>query len=219
MRQVGGCWLSWSGIVVFAALAISFGCSGRTQPSADAIVQLSHEETLEWIRQHKAWQRARKVKPILARPLEREELGKEFQTADHAVERAQEGYWLCVGIAGEPWFQKKDRIDSRYERQGEEVKQFAFDTRPLQYQVLKPKGDTLNWAAQVQGTWKGKTIQAFEIRPNYDMEHPLVAPAGGYAVTDDTADPYRHDLKDVWLVQQALFESTYERISDAAAKP
>src|SRR5258708_7484212 len=48
---------------------------------------LSHEETLRWIAEHRAWRRARKTKPIWTRPVEAEEVGKAFQTADHAVEK------------------------------------------------------------------------------------------------------------------------------------
>jgi hypothetical protein len=173
-------------------------------------VRLTHEQTLQWVRDHHAWRHARKVKPIHARPVAADEVGKEFQTADGVAERAQPGYWLCAGIAGEPWFQKKERIDARYEPHGTEVKQFAFDDRPQSYQVFKPKGDVRNWAAQVKGTWQGRPIGSFTIRPNYDVDHPLVAPAGGYVVTDDVPDPYQDTLKDVWLVQPALFESTYE---------
>jgi hypothetical protein len=47
--------------------------------------KLSHEETLRWIVEHQAWQRARKTKPTWARIVAREEVGKEFQTADHTV--------------------------------------------------------------------------------------------------------------------------------------
>src|SRR5438045_4021584 len=50
---------------------------------------LSHEETLSWVTQHKAWRRARKTKPIWARAVAAEEVGKGFQTADRAIERAR----------------------------------------------------------------------------------------------------------------------------------
>src|SRR5947209_8358001 len=140
MKQIDHRWASRVGLCLLAALAgAGSGCRERTPANGEEPVQLSHEQTLEWIRQNRAWRQARKIKPILARPVEREELGKEFQTADGAVERAQEGYWLCVGVAGEPWFQKKARIDERYEPQGEEVKQFAFDGAPQKYRVYRPK--------------------------------------------------------------------------------
>ena len=39
---------------------------------------------------------------------------------------------------------------------------------------------------------------------------PLYPPRGGYVVTDWADDPHRIHPKVVWLVQQELFESTYE---------
>ena len=169
-------------------------------------MKLSHEQTLKWISDHQAWRRARKTKPIWARPVEAAEVGKEYQTADYAVEVAREGYWLSVGIAEEPWFQRLEKIEAKYEP-GEEVeRRFAFDDRPRRYRVYRPKPDVFNWAAHVTG----RAIEGFYIRPNYDMEHPLYAPAGGYVVRRDVDDPYAADPNDVWLVQRALFESTYE---------
>lgn len=169
-------------------------------------MQLSHEQTLEWIQQQRAWRLARKTKPIWARAVEADEIGKAYQTADRATEEAKEGYWLCVGVAGEPWFQKLEKIEAKYDRGVQERKQFSFDAAPHVYQVFEPKGDVRNWAAQVTGP----EIEGFSIRPNYDMKHPLYSPAGGYVVKDYVPDPYRDEPNDVWLVQQPLFESTYE---------
>jgi predicted acylesterase/phospholipase RssA len=171
---------------------------------------LSHEQTLEWVRQQRAWRRARKARPIYARPTEPDEEGKAFHTAEGTVQRPQAGHWLCVGVAEEPWFQKKEKIDSKYEPAGEQNLQFRFDPRPFRYQVYKPRGDVTNLAAQVQGPG----VASFSFRPSYDPTQPVMAPAGAYLVTDDTTDPYRDDLRDVWVVQQALFESTYELLAD-----
>jgi hypothetical protein len=168
--------------------------------------KLTHEETLRWIAEHKAWRLARKTRPIWARPVEAGEVGKEFQTADHVKEVAREGFWLCVGIAGEPWFQTREKIDAKYEHDGEELKTFEFDAKPHRYRKYKPKGTARNWAARVDGPG----IEGFSIRPIYDPEHPLYSPAGGYVIKDDVKDPYRDNPQDVWLVQEALFKSTYE---------
>jgi len=40
--------------------------------------------------------------------------------ADHATENAQEGHWLCVGVAEEPWFQKPEKVEAKYDLDGEE---------------------------------------------------------------------------------------------------
>jgi multisubunit Na+/H+ antiporter MnhC subunit len=177
--------------------------------------KLTHEETLQWIAAHQAWKRARKTRPIWARPVEPAEIGKEFQTADQTKEVARAGYWLCAGIIGEPWFQSPEKIEAKYDRAGEEIKKFAFDTGPRRYRRFKPKGNVRNWVAQVSGPG----IEGFFVRPGYDPGRPLYSPAGGYVVKEDVNDPYQDNPKDVWLVQQSLFESTYEVLPKDTAKP
>ena len=168
--------------------------------------KLSHEETLRWIAEQRAWRLARKTRPIWARPVAPDEVGREFQTADYVKEVAREGFWLCVGAAGEPWFQAREKIEAKYEADCEESKKFGFDAESRYYRKFKPKQSVRNWVAQV----KGPGIEGFFIRPSYDPERPLYSPSGGYVVKDEVKDPYRDKPGDVWLVQQSLFESTYE---------
>jgi hypothetical protein len=175
--------------------------------------KLSHEETLQWITKNKAWRPARKTRPIWARPVAPEEEGKEFQTADHVKEVARKGSWLCVGFAEEPWFQRKDQIDGKYEPDGDVSKKFDFDAKPRKYGKFKPKGTVRNWVARVDG----REIEGFYIRPGYDRDRPLYSPAGGYVVMADAPDPYQAKPNDVWLVQEALFKSTYELVPAAKA--
>jgi hypothetical protein len=182
----------------------------RTKQAPATRRKLSHEETLKWVAEHKAWKLARKTRPIWARPVEAEEVGKEFQTADHAKEVARQGFWLCVGIAGEPWFQALEKIEAKYEHDGDELRKFDFDVKSRAYWKYKPKLAVRNWAAQVSGP----DIEGFSIRPGYDPKLTLYSPAGGYVIKDDVKDPYGDDPKDVWLVQEALFKSTYEIVND-----
>ena len=123
-----------------------------------------------------------------------------------------------MGVAGEPWFQSLEKIEAKYEPAARETKTFDFDSKRRTYRKYKPRGTVRNWVAQV----KGPGIAGFYVRPEYDPERPLYSPAGGYVVKDDVADPYREKPKDVWLVQQPLFDSTYEIIGDqngGAARP
>ena len=59
---------------------------------------------------------------------------------------------------------------------------------------------------------KDPGIEGFYIRPGYDPEQQLYSPSGGYVVKDEVKDPYTDKPSDVWLVQQSLFESTYELV-------
>jgi hypothetical protein len=168
--------------------------------------RLSHDETLRWVREHRAWRLARKTKPIWARPVETDEVGRVFTTADYAEEIARPGYWLSVGVRGEPWFQSVDAIESKYQRRGNEQHRFAFDDRARTYVELVPSTESRNWAACVDGP----DIEGFYIQAGYDRDSPLYSPAGGYVVRDPAEDPYADEPGDVWLVQRALFESTYD---------
>jgi hypothetical protein len=186
-------------------LLLVTGCS--TQPTTTAPPKrLTHEEALLWIADHRAWRVAKKTKPMWVRPLLAGEVGKEFHTADNANETAREGYWLCVGVVGEPWFQKPERVGARYDKGDEETKQFPFDDQPRKYTIYRPRGDVLNWAACVDGPG----IEGFYIRPGYDKTTQLYSPAGGYVVKDHVPEPYQDNPDDVWLVQKSIFDSTYE---------
>ena len=197
--------------IVSAKMSVVRGTEPADEPPQQHEVggrKLSHEETLRWIAEHKAWRLRAKTRPIWARPVAAEEVGREFQTADHVKEVAREGFWLCVGVAGEPWFQSREKIEAKYEADREESKKFDFDTESRSYRQFKPKQTVRNWVARV----KGPGIEGFSIRPGYDPERPLYSPAGGYVVKDEVKDPYTDKPDDVWLVQQSLFESTYELI-------
>jgi len=205
----------WIAIALFASV-FGPGCAPKESPKGGRAVEarqkeqmeLTHEQTLEWIGKNRAWRHARKTKPIWARPITMEEIGKEFQTADRAIETAREGAWLCVGVAGEPWFQSEAKINAKYDRAESVTKTFDFDDEPHEYYVYNPKENVRNWVAQVEAP----EIGGFSIRPGYDRNTELHSPAGGYVVKGDVDDPYADDPDDVWLVQQSLFDSTYELI-------
>lgn len=167
---------------------------------------LTHEQTLQWISDHRAWRLARKTMPIWARALNPQDINKEFQTIDHVAQVAREGFWLCAGVSGEPWFQRLEDILDKYEATAEERRQFDFDLYACIYHVFHPKANVASWVAQVNAVG----VSGFFIEPIYDPAHPLFSPIGGYVVREFTDDPYGSAPKDVWLVQQVVFESTYE---------
>ena len=178
----------------------------KRQATAAQGRHLPHAETLRWIADHRAWRVARKTRPIWARAVRTDEVGKEFVTADHTVERARADHWLCVGVAGEPWFQTREKIGTKYERAGSAEHRFAFDDAPRTYEKFVPLPGSRSWAARVAGPG----IEGFYIQPNYPTDGPLYSTAGGWVVMDYVDDPYAADPNDVWLVQEPLFDSTYE---------
>ena len=66
------CLLAVAGVLVC-------GCSKRSSSNGETPMRLSHEQTLDWIQQHRAWRLAKKVKPIWARALRADEIGRPFQ--------------------------------------------------------------------------------------------------------------------------------------------
>ncbi|MBS0206849.1 MAG: hypothetical protein JSS49_28580 [Planctomycetes bacterium] len=220
LLEICGC---HRGQVIVLLLLAASGCGkqdtvvGPTAPipehrkeSEVTEIDLSHDETLAWIHDHRAWQKASKTQPMWARAVTEGEIGKQFQTADRATEVAREGLWLCVGVANEPWFQKPDSIEAKYEPGEVVTKQFAFDDVPHDYSLFRPKPGVMNWVARVEGPG----IAGFNIRPGFDPQVTLHSKAGGYVVKSDSADPYSDTSSDVWLVQEPLFESTYELLPD-----
>ena len=192
--------------IIARILALGLGpVSSRAQEREPEMI-LTHKQTLDWICRQRAWRVGKKTKPIWVRPVLAEEVGKEFQTADHVAQVAKQGFWLCVGVAGEPWFQDPEKVLSKYDPAAEEEKEFEFDPQPRAYRVYRPKPGVRNWVAQVQDPG----IRGFHIKPNYDPDRPLYSPAGGYVVKDFADDPYQGGTDDVWLVQEGLFDSTYE---------
>ena len=88
----------------------------------------------------------------LARPVEPDEVGKEFQTADHVKEKARAGFWLCVGVAGEPWFQSLEKIEAKYEpsRRGDQDVRLRYETADLL--EVQAQGDRPQLGGPGQGT-------------------------------------------------------------------
>ena len=168
--------------------------------------ELTHEETLAWIAERRAWRRARKTEPIWARAVTVDEIGKEIQTADRAIEKAREGAWICVGVANEPWFQSLEKIAAKYDRGTTAMKDFVFDDKPREYHQFQPKPNVVNWAARIDAP----ELAGFSVRPGYDPSTPLHSPSGGYVIKGDVDDPYLDQPDNVWLVQEALFLLTYE---------
>ena len=56
--------LSW---MIAVAAVLLCGCSNRSSSNEETAMRLSHEQTLEWIQQHRAWRLAKKVKPVWVR--------------------------------------------------------------------------------------------------------------------------------------------------------
>ncbi|MFL5330277.1 MAG: patatin-like phospholipase family protein [Gemmataceae bacterium] len=176
---------------------------------------LNHDQTLAWVQANVLWRKAKKTGRIYVRELSAEEKGRETLTFDGVWQRPAEGDVLCVGLAGEPWFQPRQRVEARYV-EGDTVEMHfpAVESCSHSYRIFRPRADALCWAAQVNPP----EIKSFSLRLRRSPTDPLTSSVGGYVVTECAADSdARPDLigeTDVWLVQQKVFEMSYEFVTD-----
>lgn len=175
------------GIIVLL-LALS-GCRHSSVMSDAEKIRVPNRALLDEATQSKAWFHARKTRPIWARKLERDQT---VQTLEGPV-AAQAGDFLCRGAAGELWPQKASTLEERYTPTG--------TVDPDGWREFAPRPDTEGvLAAQVQ--------HPFTVIARWGR---LTAKAGDFVVKNfrDRDQPYPED---VWVVDQALFRATYERV-------
>ena len=126
--------------------------------------------------------RFRKTKPMWAKLLHEP---VEVQTLE-GPEVVPAGAYLCRGIKGEPWGQSAEKVSQKYVPSGE----------PLDdgWEKFLPHPD----APPVDAT---KIPTAFRVHTSWGE---LSGKPGDYLVRSTT------DLTDMWIVDQSIFDSTYE---------
>ncbi|TWT92350.1 PGDYG domain-containing protein [Stieleria varia] len=136
---------------------------------------------------------AKKVKPLWARKAIVEETIESLE----AMETVQPGDYVCRGIHGELWGQKSDKLLEKYSP-SEEVEtvdgESAEEGKATQWRRFDPKPD----APPVRAIQRH---EPFCVQTSWGL---LRGKAGDYLVQSTT------DLTDVWVVDQAIFEATYQ---------
>lgn len=150
----------------------------------------SNSAILEEINAAKMWFHAKKTRPIWVRLLEQDETVKTLE----GDEEVPAGNYLCRGEAEDIWPQSAERLTAKYTLTDEVGEQGwrKCDPKPDAAGVMAAQ---VPHAFQVVAKWgllKGKQddfiVKNYEDRNN---GHP----------------------QDVWIVDQALFEATYERVA------
>jgi len=148
----------------------------------------SNRQILDEINQIGRWFRARKARPIWAK---RAEIDQTIDTLEDA-EQVQHGDYVCRGEDGERWPQSAERLEAKYVATNE------TDSEGLRKYIPTP--DT-------EGVMAAQVHHAFTVHTNWGV---LSGKAGDYIVKNaserDTDYP-----RDVWIVDQTLFRSTYEQ--------
>jgi hypothetical protein len=125
---------------------------------------------------------SRKTKPIWAKRIE---TTQDVETLEGRLVAAP-GDYLCRGIIGEQWPQKESKLLEKYTPSGD------FDEAGWQRFDPKPDSEPVE-AAPVD--------QAFRVKAQWGE---LTGKAGDYIVRSKT------DPTDVWIVDKAIFEGTYQ---------
>ncbi len=148
----------------------------------------ANREILDEINSAKGWFRAKKVKPIWAKPVD--ELGQ-VDTIE-GIETIRPGDYLCRGVENEQWPQAADKLKEKYDATDE------VDADGWRRYLPKPDNHGV-LAAQVN--------HPFTVHASWGV---LSGKPGDFIVKS-YADRDTEYPDDVWIVDKKLFGATYER--------
>jgi hypothetical protein len=174
------------------AMLVTGGCGPRDQPQGSTSTNTSpNASILEEINQARAWFHAKRVRPIWAKQVDKDQMVKTIE----GTEQVKAGDFLCRGEAGEVWPQSAARLEAKYQKTDE------VDADCWRKYV--PRADNQGvMAAQVQHT--------FRVQGKGGL---LSGKAGDYIVKD-FADRNVAFPEDVWIVDQKLFHATYQAVGN-----
>jgi hypothetical protein len=170
------------------ALLLAAGCTQRDATPTDTGIS-PNASILDEISQAKSWFHAKRVKPIWAKPVDKDQTVKTIEGA----EQVKAGDFLCRGDADEVWPQAAARLQARYQKSDEVDKDG--------WCKYTPRADN-------QGVMAAQVPHAFVVQGKSGQ---LSGKAGDYIVKDfaDRDTPYPSD---VWIVDQKLFHATYQAV-------
>lgn len=174
----------------FLALAIAGGCGESRQ--ADQPMPQTNDALLDEVEAAQLWFHAKKTRPIWVRRLEQEET---IETLE-GTEQVPAGTYLCRGEAGDLWPQTEERLTAKY--------------------IMRDEADAEGWRRcepkpDAAGVMAAQVPHAFQVEAQWGL---LNGKAGDFVVKNyedrDNAHP-----SDVWIVDQKLFQATYERVTES----
>lgn len=145
---------------------------------------------LDEVNQSGTWFPAKKTRPIWARLLEKPAKVKTLE----GEEDVPAGQYLCRGDASDIWPQTAERLATKYVA--------TNDVSPDGWQKFLPQPDN-------RGVLAAQISHAFGVQAKWGV---LSGKPGDYLVKnyEDDETPYPAD---VWVVDQALFQATYETVN------
>ena len=163
------------------------GCDTSKQPEPS--MPTNNNALLQEVNSARLWFHAKKSRPIWVRLLEKEET---VQTLEGA-ERVPAGTYLCRGEAGDLWPQSEKRLTAKYNSTDE------VDGEG--WHKYEPKPDAA-------GVMAAQVPHEFQVQATWGV---LSGKSGDFLVKNHE-DRDNDNPADVWIVDQALFEATYERV-------
>jgi hypothetical protein len=160
---------------------------GRRQEDTIISSTSSNAQILDEVERAHSWFHAKKIRPIWARRLEKDEAVKTLEGS----EQVPAGHYLCRGEAGDIWPQTEKKLDETYQKTDE--------VDPEGWRKYLPRPDS-------QGVMAAQVPHAFTVHAKWGV---LSGKAGDFIVKSfaDRDVPYPDD---VWIVDQKLFAATYK---------
>lgn len=186
-RNFGRASVCASGLAV--VLAAAFGCAHPSvkSPAAGG----ANRALLDEVHRAGTWFHARKTREIWVRRLAQ---GETISTLEGALQ-AKAGDFLCRGVGGEVWPQKVQDVERKY---------LSTDVTDGPWRKYVPRPDA-------EGILAARIEHAFAVEATWGR---LSGKAGDYLAKNFRDRGVRYPV-DVWVVDRALFEATYERVGEA----
>ncbi len=177
----------WAAVMMLFTLIAVLGCADAKQSNEP--MPRTNLILLKEVGDAGSWFHARKTRPIWVKKLEQDQT---VQTLE-GDEQVQAGAYLCRGEAGDIWPQSEERLTSRYV--------LTDDVDPEGWRRCDPHPDA-------EGVMAAQVPHAFEVQAEWGL---LSGKSGDYVVKN-YGDRQQDDPQDVWIVDQALFQATYEPV-------
>lgn len=174
-------------LFVATALVVQSGCDKAAVSKTGTSKVILNQQVLDDANAAGKWFHARKTRPIRAKRLE----SAQTVTTLEGEEQVEAGHYLCRGEAGDIWPQTENNLTRRY-KATDEVDADGW-------RKYQPHPDA-------EGVMATQVDDQFSIKASWGT---MTGKPGDYLLKNwrdrDTAYP-----ADVWIVDQTLFQQTYE---------
>lgn len=187
--------ISWA-MLLCPALLFAGGCNQKISENVYSMTPNNqagsdNQAILDEVNRGRVWFHARKTRPIWTKQLTQPET---VQTLE-GPESVPAGTYLCRGDAGDIWPQTEERLLTKYSR----TTQLDEDG----WQRWDPKPDAA-------GVMAAQVPHVFQVQAQWGL---LSGKPGDYLIKNYVDRSIQYPT-DIWIVDQTLFNATYERTNE-----